>query len=86
MVTAALSAPIKPNFLVKIFQKVPKNAFWLVFSKFSPEAKKILPKQGLLCFGRARKINLVELTKKTLDPLRKIVDPLLIVPLNLAKN
>ena len=64
VVTAALSAPIKPNFLVKIFQKVPKNAFWLVFSKFSPEAKKILPKQGLLCFGRARKINLVELTKK----------------------
>ena len=37
----------KRNFLVKIFHKVPKNAFFGSFFKILPAAQKILPKQGL---------------------------------------
>ena len=37
----------KRNFLVKIFQKVPKNAVFACFFKILPAAQKILPKQGL---------------------------------------
>ena len=39
------SAPKKYNFLVKIFQKVPKNAFWPVF-KLKLAALKLLSKYG----------------------------------------
>ena len=41
-------APKKRNFLVKIFQKVPKNAFLACFFKILPAAQKFGPKHGLL--------------------------------------
>ena len=40
-------APKKNNFLVKFFQKVPKNAFFDQFLKILAAAHKVLPKQGL---------------------------------------
>ena len=50
--------PKKRNFLVKIFQKVPKNAFFglFFFLKFACGAAN--------CLGRAQKINSVDLEKK----------------------
>ena len=55
-------APKKPNFSVKIFQKVPKNAFFGLFFQNSACGAKNLTKIGTKpCFGRARKINLVDL-------------------------
>ena len=54
---------VKRDFLVKIFQKLPKNAFFSRFFKIFPAAHKILTKQSLLViwessenhFGRPRK-------------------------------
>ena len=37
----------KINFLVEIFQKVPKNAIFGLFFKILPAAQKFWPKQGL---------------------------------------
>ena len=46
-------------FLLKIFQKRPKNNFFgLLFQNILPEAQKVWPNESL-CFGGARKINLV---------------------------
>ena len=63
----------KRDFLVKIFQKVPKNAFFGLFFQN---------------YGRARKINLIDLKKRSAKffenpntpppppyPLEKILDP-----------
>ena len=58
-------APKKRNFLVKIFQKVPKNAFFLAcFFKILPAAQKVFTKtRSFWCLGTAQKINLIDLTK-----------------------
>ena len=68
--------PKKRNFLVRIFQKVPKNAFLAGFF-FQVRTKQ--------CFGRARKISLVNLKRSRQNfrkffenqspPLEKILDP-----------
>ena len=55
-------APKKRNFFVKIFQKVPKNGFFDCFVKVGARQ----------CFGRARKINLVDLKKKRSSKFWKI--------------
>ena len=80
----------KTRFFCQNFSKsAPKTAFlYTVFQKFACYAEnfaKIVAKQ---CFGRARKINLVDLKKKLSKffenppPLEKILDPPLILPLN----
>ena len=49
----------------KIFQKVPKNIiFFGLFFNILSAAQKIGEKTGSFLFGRARKINLVDLKKK----------------------
>ena len=54
----------KRNFSVKIFQKVPKNAFFgLFFQNFACGAKNLAKIGTKPCFGRARKIYLVDLKK-----------------------
>ena len=75
----------KRNFSVKIFQKVPKNAFFgLFFQNFACSAKSLAKIGTKQCFGRARKINLVYLKKffenhpPPPPPLEKILDPPLI--------
>ena len=56
----------KRNFFVKIFRRVPKNAFLACFLKSLPEAHKIFHKIGsLYYFGRARKIKLIDLNKRS---------------------
>ena len=59
-------APKKRNFLVKIFQKVPKNAFFDCFflQKFACGAENFAKVGAKQCFGRAQKINLVDLKKR----------------------
>ena len=54
-------------FLVKIFQKVPKNAFLCrpVFQDFACGAKNFTKTGFFQCFGRARKINSVDLKKRS---------------------
>ena len=60
----------KRNFFVKIFQKVPKNGFfWLFFQKFASGAENFAKIGAKQCFGRARKINLVDLKKKVVKIL-----------------
>ena len=57
-------APKKRDFFVKIFQKLPENGFsdCFFFKNLTAAQKaKVGAKQ---CFGRARKINLVDLKKK----------------------
>ena len=49
----------KLDFWSKILQKVPKNAFFGVFSEILAETG------SLYCFGRAQKINLVGIEKKS---------------------
>ena len=53
-------------FFVKIFQKVPENGFFdLFFQKFACGVE-IFPKTvSFYCFRRARKINLVDLKKRS---------------------
>ena len=77
--------PKKRNFLVKIFQKVPKNAFFdcFFFHKFACGAENFAKIGAKQCFGRGQKINLVDLKKKVKirfflkirPPLEKILDP-----------
>ena len=52
-------APKKRNFLVKNFQKVPKNAFFACFfSKILPAGQKFWPNQGLFStLGELKKLN-----------------------------
>ena len=59
-------APKKRSFLVKIFQKVPKNAFFdcFFFQKFACGAENVAKIGAKQCFGRPQKINLVQLKKK----------------------
>ena len=68
-------APKNRNFSVKIFQKVPKNAFYgLFFQNFAYGAEN-LPKIGTKqCFGRAGKINLVEFLPRQSPAFPKIVE------------
>ena len=42
-------------------KKLKNNFFGLLFFKILPAPQKFWPKQGFLCFDRARKINLVDL-------------------------
>ena len=56
-------APKKRIFLIKTFQKLPKNACFDCFFKNLPPAQNILPKCAKQCSGRAQKINLVDLKK-----------------------
>ena len=79
----------KTQFFGKIFQKVPKNAYFgLFFFKILPVAQKYRPKQGLCSgLGELRKsINQFSRPKKKVDktfevffenphPLDKILDP-----------
>ena len=54
----------KRNFSVKVFQKVPKNAFFgLLFQNFACGAENFAKIGTKQCFGRAREINLVDLKK-----------------------
>ena len=58
-------APKKRDFFVKIFQKVPKNGFFdLFFQKIACGAENLSKTGSFYCFGRARKINLIDLKKK----------------------
>ena len=54
----------KRDFFVKRFQKLPKNGFFDYFFKKLPAAKNLAKIGAKQCFGRARKINLVDLKKK----------------------
>ena len=67
----------KTQFFGQIFQKVPKNAFFdLFFQNFACGAQ-ILAKIGIKqCFGRARKINLVDLKKRSTNFLKIRPPPL----------
>ena len=78
----------KRNFLVKIFQKVPKNAlFDCFFFKNLSAAQKILPKMGAKqCFGRAQKnqfdrpkkkkvVKIFDFFMKVRPPPENILDP-----------
>ena len=57
-------APRKRNFLVKIFQKVPKNAFLVCFLKNLPATHNTFHTIGsLYYFRRVRKIKLIDLKK-----------------------
>ena len=56
-------APKKRSFLVKIFQKVPKNALFWPFFKFCQRRRKFAKIGTKQCLRRARKINLVDLKK-----------------------
>ena len=76
--------PKKRNFSVKVIQKVPKNAFFGLFFQNSACGAEILGIIGTKhCFGRARKIYLVDLKKRSTkfskifwkSPLEKILDP-----------
>ena len=74
----------KTQFFGQIFQKVPKNAFLdsFFFQNFACLVTKTV---SFKCFGRAQKINLVELKTrsskfsifclKIRSPLEKILDP-----------
>ena len=77
-------------FLSKFFKKCPKTAFLTVFcQKFDYGAENFAKMGTKQCFGRARKINLVDLKKKCRQyfgkffenppPLEKILDPPLIL-------
>ena len=79
-------APKKNSiFLSKLFKKCPKTAFLTVFSKICQRRRKFCKIGAKQCFGRARKINLVDLKKKMvvkifefflkIPPLEKILDP-----------
>ena len=79
------------NFCVNIFllnlffKKCPKTVFWLFFQKFARGAENLATIGAKQCFGRARKINLVDKKKgrqnfriffwKSPPPLEKILDP-----------
>ena len=80
------NAPKKRDFVVKNFQKVSKNAFFdLFFQNLACGAASLVKMGTKQCFGRARKINLVELKKGRQNfrnffenpplPLEKILDP-----------
>ena len=67
-------------------KKCPKTPFWPVFSKFCLRLKTFDQKRSFWCFGRARKIKLIDLKKsstrfskffwKSAPPhLEKILDP-----------
>ena len=71
-------------FLSKFFKKCPKTAFLTVFQKFACGAENFTKIGAKKCFGRARKINLVDLKKRSSKffenpppppPLKKILDP-----------
>ena len=65
-------APKNRDFLVKIFQKVPKNAFLDYFFQKLARGAENLPKTGTKpCLGRAQKINSVGLEKKCRQNFRK---------------
>ena len=84
-------------FLSKFFKKCPKRLFWLFFQKNCLRRRKFSQNRGktvLQCFGRARKINLVDLKKKrstkfwnffwkSAPPLEKILDPSLPAPIEI---
>ena len=83
-------APKKRDFFVKIFQKVAKNwLFWQFFQKLACGAENFAKIGAKQCFGRAQKINLVDLKKrsskflkffwKSAPPLEKILDPPLVL-------
>ena len=64
-------APKKRNFLVKVFQKVSKNAFFgLFFQNFACGAENLAKTGTKLCLGRARKINSVDLKKRSTKLLK----------------
>ena len=62
--------PKKQDFLVKIFQKVPKNAFFGLFFHMFACAKTGTKS----CLGRAQKINSVDLQKKGLQNFLKLFE------------
>ena len=69
----------KRNFPIKIFQKLPENAFLACFFKNLPAAQKFWPKQGLFtALQGSRKTNLDDLKKSTKKILKflKISSPL----------
>ena len=66
-------APKKTQFLVKICQKVPKNAFFGLFFISLLVAQKILPKQGL--FSALEIHSLLDLKKKVDKVFLKIRHP-----------
>ena len=86
------------NFLVEIFQKMPKNTIFGLFFKILLAAQKFWSKQDLYRnLGELRKINLVDLKKSRsffflkIHPLEKFLDPRLTEPfrfidLNLDKT
>ena len=56
----------KTRFFGQNFQKVPKNSFFgLFFKKFVCDAESLIKLRSLKCFGRAQKINLVDLKKRS---------------------
>ena len=77
MFLKAPSAPIYTNFegerapkknaifLSTFFKKCPKTAFLTVFQKFACGADNFAKIGAKQCLGRARKINLVDLKKKS---------------------
>ena len=78
-------APKNAIFLSKFFKKCPKTAFLTVFQKFACGADNLAKIGAKQCFGIARKINLVDLKKRSQNPpppLEKILDP----PLSIAIN
>ena len=58
-------APKKTRFFCQNLSKsAQKRLFWLFFQKFACGAENFAKIRGKHCFGRARKINLVDLKKK----------------------
>ena len=81
-------APKKTQFFCQNFSKsAQKRLFWLFFQKFACGAENFAKIGAKQCFGRARKIDLVDLKKKkrsskfwkifrkSAPPLEKILDP-----------
>ena len=59
--------------MVKVFRKMPKNAFFRLFFKTLPVAPKILPKRGLFsALGKLEKTSLVDLNIKGQQNFRKL--------------
>ena len=93
-------APKKTLFFCQHFSKsAQKRLFLTVFSKFACGAENFAKIGAKQCFGRARKINLVDLKKRVVKilenflkfrpppPLEKILDPLLVmIRINHFKN
>ena len=67
-------APKNAIFLSTFFKKCPKTAFFLLFfQKFACGAENFAKIGAKQCFGRARKINLVDLKKKVVKILENFL-------------